>query len=75
MVVEELKNFNSSIIKKEKEKKRKEKKMNFLLLKKKKSLISKFFHFLGNQRQHNQCNAHSCVIDLKFSTENVLVCS
>ena len=71
MVVEELKNFNSSIIKKEKEKK-----MNFLLKKKKKkSLISKFFHFLGSQRQHNQCNAHSCVIDLKFSTENVLVCS
>ena len=75
MVVEELKNFNSSIIKKEKQKKRKENELSFIKKKKKKSLISKFFHFLGNQRQHNQCNAHSCVIGLKFSTENVLVCS
>ena len=38
MVVEELKNFNSSIIKKEKEKK-----MNFLFKKKKKKLDQQIF--------------------------------
>ena len=41
MVVEELKNFNSSIIKKEKEKKRKENELSFI--KKKKKLDQQIF--------------------------------